>query len=91
MQDIPSVHFWGPWAPEERRELAEAIDAFEARHNFSAAEASAGRPWVAVIHSMPERGRYFFASRIGLTRAFTGMTLSELSGVIQAASIEDYS
>lgn len=89
MQDLPSIHFWGPWTPTERRRVAEAINDFESRHHLFAPAAASGRPWIAVVHDMPNNGRYCFASRIGLTEAFTGTSAQSLADTIHATDLDD--
>ncbi len=83
MQDLPSIHFWGPWTPNERHYLAEAIDDFEARHHLTRPTPPSGRPWIAVIHDLPNNSRYCFASRMGIDEAFTGTSAEDLAETIR--------
>jgi hypothetical protein len=89
MQDLPSIHFWGPWTPTERHTIAEAIDHFESRHKLSEPTLPAVRPWIAVVHDLPNDGRYCFASRIGIANAFTGTSARDLAEAITNTNLRD--
>jgi len=89
MQDLPSIHFWGPWTSAERHELGKAIQDFESRHHLTRPTPPSGRPWIAIIHDLPNNQRYCFASRIGITEAFTGTSTTGLANTIRNTDFSD--
>jgi len=89
MQDLSLIHFWGPWTPDERHELAEAIHDFESRHHLTRPTSPSGRPWIAIIHDLPDNGRYCFASRIGIMKAFTSTSTTGLADTIRNTDFRD--
>jgi hypothetical protein len=78
-----AVYFWGPWSDEARRMIASVTRRYDTVYHLPDTIAGSGRPWVAVCHRFPDDEHYYFVSRAGLNRTFTGQSPEELAEAIK--------
>lgn len=88
MADYPNVHFWGEWTRFDKATVASAIEAYEREAAPTSLPPEVGKPWIAVAHHLPTRGRYFFAKRFRLDHTFTARTSATLAEAIRGHDVD---
>lgn len=78
-----AVYFWGPWSEEARRTISNVTRQYDDANHLPTTIPGSGRPWVAVCHRFPDQENYYFVSRAGIDRTFSGHTPGELAQSIR--------